>query len=130
MSETVPTGGMEVATDLPTFASVDGHYNAAPFYLTPEMFGGVPMTIAGGKIDHLVGKPVADLHTHEVREIYFLISPNSGGARIAVTVDDQTRELFSPALIHVPAGSRHRFVTLAAETGSYCFGILLADPYA
>ncbi|GAA2428078.1 hypothetical protein GCM10010433_30110 [Streptomyces pulveraceus] len=117
----------EIRTDIPQFLPVAGHHQPAPFYLTADMFGGVPVQLAGGSIDHLVGKPVADPHRHEVAEVYFLVSPNPGGARIEVTVDGETRELSSPALLHVPAGAEHRFLTLEAETGSYCFGLLLGD---
>ncbi|MFJ4741928.1 cupin domain-containing protein [Streptomyces sp. NPDC088775] len=117
----------EIRTDIPQFLPVAGHHQPAPFYLTADMFGGVPVQLAGGSIDHLVGKPVADPHRHEVAEVYFLVSPNPGGARIEVTVDGETQELSSPALLHVPAGAEHRFLTLEAEIGSYCFGLLLGD---
>ena len=42
-----------------------------------------------------------------------------------MTVDGERQELTSPALCYVPAGAQHSFVTLAAEPGSCCFGILL-----
>jgi mannose-6-phosphate isomerase-like protein (cupin superfamily) len=115
----------EVRTDIPRFLAVAGHHRPAPFYLTADMFGGVPFEVAGGSIDHLVGRPVADPHRHEVDEIYFLVSPHPGGARIEVLVDGERHELTSPALLRVPAGAEHRFLTLEAETGSYCFGLLL-----
>ncbi|MET8165971.1 cupin domain-containing protein [Streptomyces sp. NPDC005329] len=115
----------EIRTDIPRFLPVAGHHAPAPFYLTADMFGGVPVELAGGPIDHLVGKPVADPHRHEVDEIYFLVSPHPGGARIEVLVDGDRHELTSPALLRVPAGAEHRFLTLEAEPGSYCFGLLL-----
>jgi hypothetical protein len=114
-----------VRTGLPIFLPVAGHHYPAPFYLTADMFGGVPVELAGGDISHLVGKPVAEPHTHEVAEIYFLVSPNPGKARIEVYIGDDRRELESPALCYVPAGAKHRFVTLEAEVGSYCFGLLI-----
>ena len=115
----------EVVTGLPVSRAVPGHHRPAPFYLTADMFGGVPVELAGGPIDHLVGRPVADPHRHEVDEIYFLVSPHPGGARIEVMVDGDRHELTSPALLRVPAGAEHRFLTLEAEPGSYCFGLLL-----
>ncbi|WP_416981270.1 cupin domain-containing protein [Streptomyces sp. T028] len=119
------TASAEVRTDIPRFLPVAGHHEPAPFYLTADMFGGVPVELAGGPIDHLVGRPVADPHRHEVDEIYFLVSPHPGGARIEVLVDGDRHELTSPALLRVPAGAEHRFLTLEAEPGSYCFGLLL-----
>ncbi|MFE9808186.1 cupin domain-containing protein [Streptomyces sp. NPDC005548] len=117
----------EIRTDIPRFLPVAGHHEPAPFYLTADMFGGVPVELAGGPITHLVGKPVADPHRHAVDEIYFLVSPNPGGARIDVLVDGERHGLTSPALLRVPAGAEHRFLTLEAEPGSYCFGLLLGS---
>ena len=114
-----------VRTDVPQFLPVAGHHEPAPFYLTAGMFGGMPVQLAGGEISSKVGKPVADPHEHDVDEVYFLVSPNPGGARIEVLVDGERHELSSPALLHVPAGARHCFLTLEAEPGSYCFGLLL-----
>ncbi|MFD8263148.1 cupin domain-containing protein [Streptomyces griseoluteus] len=117
----------EVRTDIPQFLPVAGHHDPAPFYLTSDMFGGVPVQVAGGPVDHLVGRPVADPHRHEVDEIYFLVSPHPGGARIEVHVDGARHELASPALLRVPAGAEHCFLTLEAEPGSYCFGLLMGE---
>lgn len=115
----------QTRTDLPRFNQVAGHFSPAPFYVTKDMYGGLPFEVAGGSIDHLVGQPVADLHTHECAEIYFLVSPTAGGARIEVTVGGEVVELASPATVYVPPRTPHRFLTLAAEPGSYCFGLLV-----
>jgi hypothetical protein len=115
----------EVVAGLPVPRAVPGHHRPAPFYLTADMFGGLPFELAGGELSDKVGRPVADPHTHEVPEIYLLVAPTAGGARIRVDVDEQCYELVAPAALYVPAGARHRFLTLAAEPGSYCFGILL-----
>nr|WP_296067765.1 cupin domain-containing protein [uncultured Actinoplanes sp.] len=116
-----------VREGLPLFQPVPGHHSPAPFYLTEDMFGGLPVQIAGGHITHLVGKPVADPHHHDVPEIYFLVSPNPGGARIEVTIDGERTELVSPGLAYIPAGAEHMFLTLEAEPGSYCFGVFVQD---
>ena len=118
---------VQLRTDLPVLTTVAGHRSLVPFYLTGDMFGGVPVEIAGGEISRLVGQPVADPHTHEVAEIYVLISPNPGGARITVAVEGESVELSSPALCYVPAGAEHCFLTLEAEPGSYCLGVLLGS---
>ena len=117
----------EIVSQLPIPLAVAGHHQPAPFYLTADMFGGVPVEVAGGPIEHLVGKPVADPHRHEVPEVYLLISPNPGGARITVTVDGEARQLTSPAVCYVPAGAQHCFLTEEAEPGSYCLGVLLGS---
>jgi hypothetical protein len=116
---------VEIRTDLPRYLPVAGHYQPAPFYLTSDMFGGVPVQLAGGPIHQLVGKPVATMHRHDVAEVYLLVSPTPGKARIEVTVEETTYQLVSPALLHVPAGAEHCFLTVDAEPGSFCFGILL-----
>ncbi|WP_031469452.1 hypothetical protein [Sciscionella sediminilitoris] len=115
----------EIVSGLPIPLAVGGHHQPAPFYLTAEMFGGLPVQIAGGELSALVDRPVAEPHTHEVDEIYLLISPVPGQARIEVELDGELFELISPAVMRIPAGSVHRFVTKEAAVGSYCFGVLL-----
>ncbi|MEU5100066.1 cupin domain-containing protein [Streptomyces sp. NPDC020996] len=117
----------EIVSRLPVPLAVAGHHQPAPFYLTADMFGGMPVQIAGGELSALVDKPVAEPHTHEVDEIYFLISPDPGQARIEVHLDGVRHELTSPAVMRIPAGSEHYFVTKEAVVGSYCFGILLGS---
>jgi hypothetical protein len=117
----------EIITGLPIPLAIAGHHEPAPFYLTAEMFGGLPIQLAGGELSALVGKPVAAPHTHDVDELYLLVSPNRGGARIEVLLDGRRHELTSPAVMRVPAGSEHCFLTLEAEVGSYCFGVLIGD---
>ena len=117
----------EIITGLPIALAVAGHHQPAPFYLTSEMFGGLPIQLAGGELSALVGKPVAAPHTHDVDELYLLVSPNPGGARIEVVVEGRRHELTSPAVMRIPAGSEHCFLTLEAEVGSYCFGVLIGE---
>lgn len=119
--------GAEIITALPVPLGVAGHREPAPFYLTSEMFGGLPFQLAGGELSALVGRPVAEPHTHDVDEIYLLVSPNPGGARIEVMLEGTRYELTSPAAMRVPAGAEHCFLTLEAEKGSYCFGVLVGD---
>lgn len=110
---------------LPVERHLDGHHVPVPFFLTRDMFGGLPVEIAGGEISGLVGRPVADPHVHDVPEIYLLLSPESGGAVIDVTVEDQRYEVVAPGAFFIPAGLQHHFVTRRAVTGSYCLGVLL-----
>lgn len=117
----------EIITGLPIPLAIAGHHEPAPFYLTSEMFGGLPIQLAGGELSGLVGKPVAAPHTHDVDELYLLVSPNPGGARIEVLMGGERHELASPAVMRVPAGVEHCFLTLEAEVGSYCFGVLIGD---
>ncbi|MEU7041437.1 cupin domain-containing protein [Streptomyces varsoviensis] len=117
----------EIITALPIPLAVAGHHQPAPFYLTADMFGGLPVQLAGGELSGLVGKPVAAPHTHDVDELYLLVSPEPGQARIEVRLDGVRHELVSPAVMRIPAGSEHCFLTLEAAVGSYCFGILVGD---
>lgn len=111
--------------DLPLFREIPGHHAPTPFYLTDDMFGGLSFEVAGGEISDKVGKPVAAPHTHEVPEIYLLLSPNPGGATIEVVADGRRHVLTSPATFYIPAGTVHHFLTLEAEPGTYCLGLLL-----
>lgn len=120
-------GHISSVTGLPVLAEVAGHHRPVPFWLTRDMFGGLPVELAGAEISGMVGAPVADTHTHDVPEIYFLIAPETGGAEILIEIDDTETVVAAPAVVYVPAGSRHRFVTRAAMPGSYCFGVLLHD---
>jgi hypothetical protein len=120
-------GDVEIIEDLPIPLAVAGHHQPAPFYLTSDMFGGLPVQLAGGELSDLVGRPVARPHTHPVDELYLLLSPNRGGARIEVWLEGERHELRSPAVMRIPAGNEHHFLTLEAEAGSYCLGILLGD---
>jgi hypothetical protein len=122
-----PAVTAEIVSELPVPIVVAGHHRAAPFYLTADMFGGMPVQIAGGELSLLVGKPVAAPHAHAVDEIYFLISPLPGQARIEVQLDGVRHDLTSPAVMRIPAGMEHCFLTKEAVLGSYCFGILLGS---
>lgn len=118
----------ELIANLPRFIAVAGHFRQVPFFLTTDMFGGLPFEIAGGDISSLVDKPVAETHVHVCAEIYLLLSPNQGGAEIDIEVDGTPFRAVAPSAFYVPAGARHRFVTRKAEAGSYCLGILLVLP--
>ena len=115
----------QIINDLPRFIDVAGHFHPAPFFLTEDMFGGLNFSLAGGHIKDLVDKPVAETHVHEVPEIYFLISPDPGGAEIEIEVEEKLFRVTSPSAFYVPAHARHKFITKKAQLGSYCFGILL-----
>jgi hypothetical protein len=112
-------------TDLPVFREVTGHLRPVPFILTEDMFEGIPVELAGAEISELVGKPVADLHVHDVPEIYLLFAPRPGDAEISIQVEDQQFRLTAPGALYVPAGQRHRFITERAVPGSFCFGMFL-----
>jgi len=116
---------VELIDHLPRKKEVTGHFQPAPFWLTEDMFGGLDIEIAGGEISTLVGKPVADLHSHDIPEIYLVLSPEKGGAKIEIEVEGTKYIVEAPAAFYVPAGARHRFLTLAAIQGSYCLGVLL-----
>jgi hypothetical protein len=116
----------QVVSELPIMRRVEGHREEVPFFVTAEMFGGLPLEIAGGELGDKVGIPVATPHTHELAEIYLLISPSPGGAVIDVEVEGGTFEVVSPAAVYIPARATHRFVTRRAEVGSYCLGVLIA----
>jgi hypothetical protein len=124
-STPAPETGPAAREDLPILRQIAGHFGQTPFYLTAGMYGGLPVELAGGEISDKIGKPVAAPHTHEVPEIYLLLSPTPGGAVIDVVADGKEYTLHSPATFFIPAGTVHHFVTRAAEPGSYCLGLLI-----
>lgn len=114
--------------DLPRLVEVDGHHAPAPFYLTAEMFGGLPIEMAGGELSELVDRPIADPHSHDVPEIYVLLSPEPAGAELEVTVEGESYSMVAPSALLVPAEATHRFVAKRAVRGSFCLGLLLHQP--
>lgn len=120
----VPAGP---AGPLPVHRRIPGHHQPTPFYLTADMFGGLPMEVAGGEISGMIGVPVADPHRHPVPEVYLLLSPVTGGAVIDVVVDGHSFEVTAPGAFYVPAGAEHHFLTRSAVPGSYCLGLLLTQ---
>ena len=112
-------------SDIPRLKPVAGHFRPAPFYLTEDMFGGLPLEMAGAELSGLVGAPLAEPHVHEHPEIYLLLSPEPGGAAIDVEVEGVRYEVVAPGAFYTPAGMRHRFVTRRAVKGSFCLGLLL-----
>jgi mannose-6-phosphate isomerase-like protein (cupin superfamily) len=118
----------EGITDLPRFMVIEGHHAPAPFYLTHDMFGGMPVEVAALEISGLLDSPIAELHTHPHDEIYLLLSPEPGAAEIAITAGGEDFSLTSPGAFVVPAGMLHRFTTVRAQPGSFLIGVLREPP--
>jgi mannose-6-phosphate isomerase-like protein (cupin superfamily) len=115
--------GLGVVTDLPRHEVMEGHHAPAPIYLGPEDGADVPIKLAAVDASQLVGKPMADLHTHDGDEIYLVVQP---GLSFDVETDRGSISVTSPASVRVPAGTPHRFVVRGAETSPCTFlGILL-----
>lgn len=114
--------GVTVVEELPQSQLIEGHHAPAEIYLRPEE-AGAPLTIAAADASTLVGRPLADLHRHQVDEIYLVVTP---GLRFAVETDQGSVTVESPASVRVPAGILHRFVVHDAQTSPCPFlGILL-----
>lgn len=116
---------IQCSSDIPIMRTVPGHHDSAPYLITKEMFGGLPFELAGAEILNLVDKPVADMHSHDIPEIYLLVSPTYRGACIEIEFDHGVLIAESPCAIYIPSEVKHRFVTKTAEPGSYCFGIFI-----
>jgi mannose-6-phosphate isomerase-like protein (cupin superfamily) len=114
---------------LPVLRHVEGHHRPAPFYLTADMFGGLPVELVAAEVSGLVDRPLAEVHRHTVPEIYVLLSRTPGEAEIEVELEGQLHKVVSPGVFMVPAGARHRFVTRRAAPGSYCLGVLIGDEH-
>jgi quercetin dioxygenase-like cupin family protein len=115
--------GLSVVEDLPREEAMEGHPAPASIYLAPEDAPGVPVKVAAVDAAELVGKALTELHTHDVDEIYLVVTP---GLEFAVETDEGSVEVSSPASVRIPAGTPHRFVVREAEVAPCPFlGILL-----
>jgi hypothetical protein len=117
------TTGLSVVEDLPREETMEGHPAPALIYLGPEDAPGVAVRVAAVDAAELVGKALTDLHTHDVDEIYLVVTP---GLAFSVETDEGSVDVSSPASVRIPAGTPHRFVVREAEVTPCPFlGILL-----
>jgi hypothetical protein len=115
--------GLSVVSGLPRYEEMPGHHAPAAIYLGPEDAPGLPVRIAAADASTLVGESLAELHTHDVDEIYLVVTP---GLRFEVETDRGSISATSPTSVRIPAGTPHRFVVREA-TVSPCplLGILV-----
>ena len=116
-----------VVTDLPKFLEVTGHHKPAPFWITPEMFPGVHMRIAGTEVSKAVGAPHAAPHVHESPEIYLCPSENKGEVLVEIQMDDEVFSIESPFTVFIPPGVKHCFKVSKCDSPHYVFGIMPLD---
>ena len=115
--------GLVVAEGLPHYEEVVGHYKPVPIYAGPDSLPGVPFHVAAADAAELVGNPVADLHQHDVAEVYLAVTP---GLRFDIETDQGSVSLESPASVLIPAGTWHRFVVREVSIAPCPFlGILI-----
>lgn len=115
----------QLIADLPWLKQVSGHHAPTAFYLTAEMFDGLPVALAAAELSSIVQAPVAAEHEHEHPEIYVLLSPDPDGAQIEVHIAREVHHLHAPAAFFVPPHTPHHFITTRAIPGSWCLGLLL-----
>ncbi|HLM30045.1 MAG TPA: hypothetical protein VK326_00110 [Solirubrobacterales bacterium] len=114
---------LEVVEDLPREERLLGHPAPAQIYLGPEDIPGLPIKVAAVDASKLVGKPLTELHRHDVDEIYLVVTP---GLRFDVETDTETVTVRSPASVRIPAGTPHRFVVREVPSSPCPFlGILV-----
>jgi hypothetical protein len=116
-----------VVTDLPKFVEVTGHHKPAPFWITPEMFPGVHMRLAGMDVSKAVGAPHAVPHVHDCPEIYFCPSEKKGAVLVEIQMDDEIFSLDSPFTVFIPPGVKHCFKVLKCDSSHYVFGVMPLD---
>jgi mannose-6-phosphate isomerase-like protein (cupin superfamily) len=117
--------GLSIVERLPREQVMEGHHAPASIYLAPEDAPGVAVTVAAVDASELVEKPLADLHTHSVDEIYLVVTP---GLHFAVETDAGSVELSSPVSVRIPSGTPHRFVVREAEVSPCPLLGLLLEP--
>jgi mannose-6-phosphate isomerase-like protein (cupin superfamily) len=116
---------LSVVEDLPREQRMPGHPSPAQIYLGPEDVEGLPITVAAVDAAELVGKSLTELHTHDVDEIYLVVTP---GLRFDVETDAETVSVRSPASVRIAAGTPHRFLVRAAEVSPCPFLGILVEP--
>jgi mannose-6-phosphate isomerase-like protein (cupin superfamily) len=114
-----------VVEDLPREKRLPGHPEPARIYLGPEDVAGLPITVAAVDAAELVGTPLTELHSHDVDEIYLVVTP---GLRFDVETDAETVSVRSPASVRIPAGTPHRFLVREAEVSPCPFLGILLEP--
>jgi mannose-6-phosphate isomerase-like protein (cupin superfamily) len=113
-----------VVTDLPRPVSIAGHKHPAPFWVTPDMFPGVNIGVAGHEVSGTVGAPHAGPHVHEKEgEIWVAPSENRGDVVIEAHLEDETFLVEAPFAIFIPAGTLHYFKVVKCESPRYVMGI-------
>jgi mannose-6-phosphate isomerase-like protein (cupin superfamily) len=115
--------GLYVVEGLPRHELMPGHHAPAAIYLGPEDVPGLPIKVAAVDASELVDEPLSELHTHDVDEVYLVVTP---GLSFDVETDRGSVRVTSPASVRIPANTPHRFVVREAKT-SPCplLGILL-----
>jgi mannose-6-phosphate isomerase-like protein (cupin superfamily) len=116
---------ISVVEELPREERMPGHPAPAQIYLGPEDVEGLPIKVAAVDGAQLVGKPLTELHRHDVDEIYLVVTP---GLRFDVETDAETVSVCSPASVRIPAGTPHRFLVREAELSPCPFLGILVDP--
>lgn len=116
-----------VATDLPKYVEVTGHYKPAPFWIVPEMFPGVNLRVAGLDASKVVGAPHASPHIQDSPVIYLVASKNRGDVVIEVQMDEEKFPVESPCAVFIPPGVKHCFTVLKCDSPNYVFGITLLN---
>lgn len=117
---------LRVVDALPREEVMAGHPAPAQIYLDPEDMPGLPIKVAAVDASTLVGGSLTELHTHEVDEIYLVVT---AGLEFDVETDSETVSVSSPASVRIPAGTPHRFlVREAAVSPCPLLGILVEPP--
>jgi mannose-6-phosphate isomerase-like protein (cupin superfamily) len=115
-----------IVTDIPKTVWFPGHHEPSSVYLSSNVFPQTRITVDADNVSKLVDREVADLHTHEVPEVYLAIAENRGDMVFEVTLGDQTFTVEAPMVVYIPAGLKHKFRTIRAhKEQSYLLGILL-----
>jgi hypothetical protein len=128
MSQEIPKSVREcIVTDLPKMVEVTGHHKPSPFWITPDMFPGVHLRVAGMDVSKAVGAPHADPHVHDCPEIYFCPAENRGAVVVEIQMDDEIFSLESPFTVFIPPGTKHCFKVLTCDTPHYVFGLMPLD---
>jgi len=116
--------GVSVVADLPREELLPGHHAPSSIYLGPGDAPGVGFKIAAADAAQFVGRPLADLHAHEVDEVYLVVTP---GLHFDVETDRGSVEVRSPVSVRIPAGTPHRFVVREARTSPCPFLAILLE---
>lgn len=128
MEKEVSRYAQYVVTDLPQFADMPGHHQAAPSWIYPGMFPGVNIRINAADVSKMVRAPHAEPHVHpDNPEIYFAVGEKRGDIVIEVQMEDEVFTVESPFAVFIPPGTRHCFTVLKCDSTNYVFGMHIMD---
>lgn len=107
---------------VPVMKEIPGHKSLVPFYLCSEVSEEIPLDLVAVHLGPLLKDGIAGPHTHTQDE-YYVLPAYPDPVEIEITIESRTYKVISPAVVHIPAGSRHQFRPVRYKMGQFILGV-------